>query len=99
MGFILNGLDTEDYDRQYGDRVLLQRIIGYFKPYTRQMILVAVMITLNSLAGTGTPILIARAILPQASSCSSRWAFSSLAHRPGCLTSFASEIQRESSVM
>ena len=62
MGFILDGLDTEDYDRQYGDRVLLQRIIGYFRPYTRQMILVAIMITLNSLAGTGTPILIARAI-------------------------------------
>ena len=62
MGFILDGLDTEDYDRQYGDRVLLKRIIGYFKPYTRQMILVAAMISLNSLAGTGTPILIAKAI-------------------------------------
>ncbi|MFN2187895.1 MAG: ABC transporter transmembrane domain-containing protein, partial [Candidatus Promineifilaceae bacterium] len=62
MGFILDGLDTEDYDRQYGDKVLLGRIIGYFKPYTRQMILVGLMIALNSLAGTGTPILIANAI-------------------------------------
>ena len=58
MGFILDGLDTEDYDREYGDRVLLSRIIGYFRPYTRQMILVAIMITLNSLAGTASPILI-----------------------------------------
>jgi ATP-binding cassette, subfamily B, bacterial len=62
MGFILDGLDTEDYDRQYSDRELLQRIIGYFRPYTRQMILVAIMITLNSIASIGGPILIARAI-------------------------------------
>ena len=62
MGFILDGLDTEDYDRQYNDRELLARIIGYFKPYTREMLFVAVTITLNSLAGTGSPILIARGI-------------------------------------
>jgi len=62
MGFILDGLDTEDYDRQYSDRELMRRIVNYFKPYTRQMGLVAVMITLNSVAGTGSPILIARAI-------------------------------------
>ncbi len=62
MGFILDGLDTEDYDRQYSDRELLQRIVSYFKPYTRQMALVAAMISLNSLAGTGGPILIAKGI-------------------------------------
>jgi ABC-type multidrug transport system fused ATPase/permease subunit len=62
MGFILDGLDSESYDRQYGDRELLRRIVGYFRPYTRQMILVAVMITLNSLAGTGGPILISKSL-------------------------------------
>ena len=62
MGFILDGLDTEDYDRQYGDRELIGRIISYFKPYTNKMILVGVMIALNSLAGTGGPVLIAKAI-------------------------------------
>jgi len=62
MGFILDGLDTEDYDRNYRDRDLLARIIGYFWPYRRQMILVAVAITLNSAAGSGGPILISRAI-------------------------------------
>ena len=62
MGFILGGLETEDYDRQYSDRELLERIISYFRPYTKQMILVAVMITLNSIASIGGPILIARAI-------------------------------------
>jgi ABC-type multidrug transport system fused ATPase/permease subunit len=62
MGFILDGLDSEDYDRQYGDRALLSRIVDYFRPYRNQMILVAVMIALNSLAGTGGPILISKAI-------------------------------------
>jgi ATP-binding cassette subfamily B protein len=62
LGFVLDGLDTEAYDRNYSDRQLLGRIIGYFRPYTRQMIVVAIMITLNSAAGTGGPILISEAI-------------------------------------
>jgi ABC-type multidrug transport system fused ATPase/permease subunit len=62
MGFVLDGLETEDYDRQYGDRELVRRIASYFKPYTRQMMLVAAMITLNSAAGTGGPILISKAL-------------------------------------
>jgi ATP-binding cassette, subfamily B, bacterial len=62
MGFILDGLETEAYDRNYSDAELLQRIVGYFRPYARQMVLVGVMIALNSAAGTGGPILIAKAI-------------------------------------
>jgi len=62
MGFVLDGLETEAYDRSYSDRELLGRIIGYFRPYARQMILVAIMIALNSAAGTGGPILISKAI-------------------------------------
>ena len=62
MGFILDGLDTEAYDRNYGDRELLERIVGYFRPYTRKMVVVAAMIALNSVAGTGGPILISKAL-------------------------------------
>ena len=62
MGFILDGLETEAYDRNYSDRELVSRIVGYFRPHARQMILVACMITLNSAAGTGGPILISKAI-------------------------------------
>ncbi len=62
MGFILDGLDTEAYDRDYSDRELLRRIVGYFRPYARQMGLVGLMIALNSIAGTGGPILLAKAI-------------------------------------
>ena len=62
MGFILDGLETESYDRHYSDRELLRRILSYFRPYSRQMLLVAVMLTLNSVSSTAAPILISRAV-------------------------------------
>jgi ATP-binding cassette subfamily B protein len=62
MGFILDGLDTESYDREYSDRELLRRILEYFKPHRRKVALVALMLTLNSIAGSGGPIMIANAI-------------------------------------
>ena len=62
MGFILDGLETESYDRQYSDRELLDRIASYFRPYRGRMALIAVMIALNSLMGALGPIVIARAV-------------------------------------
>jgi ABC-type multidrug transport system fused ATPase/permease subunit len=62
MGFILDGLDTEDYDRNYSDRELLNRIAGYFWPHRRRMLLVAAAVALNSAAGSGGPVLISKAI-------------------------------------
>jgi ATP-binding cassette subfamily B protein len=62
MGFILDGLDTESYDRNYSDRELMVRILGYFRPYAGKMALVALMLTLNSAASSGMPILIAKVI-------------------------------------
>ena len=62
MGFILNGLDTEAYDRSYSDRELVGRIVRYFAPHRRRMLVVGTAIALNSVAGTGGPILIANGI-------------------------------------
>src|SRR5512136_397956 len=62
MGFILDGLDTEAYDRTYRDRDLLRRIVSYFSPYRGRMFLVAAAISLNSLAATASPILISGGI-------------------------------------
>ena len=62
MGFILDGLDTETYDRNYSDRELVARIVSYFRPYGRQMAVVGLMIFMNSVAGTGGPILISKGI-------------------------------------
>jgi len=62
MGFILDGLESESYDRQYSDRDLLRRIVSYFQPHRGRMALIAVTITLNSLMGALGPIVIARAV-------------------------------------
>jgi ATP-binding cassette subfamily B protein len=60
--FILDGLDSEDYDRSYKDRELLKRIGGYFRPHRGRIALTSLMLTLNSAAGTAGPILISKAL-------------------------------------
>jgi ABC-type multidrug transport system, ATPase and permease components len=62
MGFVMDGLDAEAYDRSYGDGVLLRRILGYFRSRAKTMTLVAVMVVLQSMFDTATPILISRSI-------------------------------------
>lgn len=62
MGFILEGLDTESYDRQYSDRALLRRILAYFYPYRTQMLVVGLLIAMNSVVGTSIPVLISRSL-------------------------------------
>jgi ABC-type multidrug transport system fused ATPase/permease subunit len=62
MGFVMDGLDAEAYDRQYGDRTLLRRISSYFRPYRRLMGMVALLIVLNSVMDTVLPITIAHGL-------------------------------------
>jgi ABC-type multidrug transport system fused ATPase/permease subunit len=62
MGFILDGLETEAYDRNYSDRELLRRLLSYFAPHRRKMIGVAAAISLNSLAGAAGPVVLARGL-------------------------------------
>ena len=58
MGFIMEGLDAEDYDRTYGDKTLFVRVLAYFRPALPWMCLVAVTIVLGSVAGMLTPVLL-----------------------------------------
>ena len=62
MGFIMDGLDAETYDRKYDDRQLISRIIGYFRPQLSLMLFVAVLVVLTSLMDTAFPLLIARSL-------------------------------------
>jgi ABC-type multidrug transport system fused ATPase/permease subunit len=62
MGFVLDGLDAEAYDREYSDRELMKRILRYFRPRLRTMSLVAAMIVLNALMDAAFPFLIARGL-------------------------------------
>jgi ABC-type multidrug transport system fused ATPase/permease subunit len=62
MGFILDGLGAEAYDREYTDRQLLARILGYFRPHFRRMSFVALLLFLNSALNAALPFLIARSL-------------------------------------
>lgn len=62
MGFILEGLDAEGYDRQYDDTTLVKRIIGYFRPKMRIMGVVSGMILLNAVMDVVLPVALSRAI-------------------------------------
>ena len=62
MGFIMDGLDAEAYDRKYSDRELIRRIVSYFKPEASRMILVALAIFLTSLVNTGLPAFISASL-------------------------------------
>jgi ATP-binding cassette, subfamily B, bacterial len=62
MGFIMDGLGEEEYDRSYSDRALVRRITGYFRPQLPRMIGVAVLIVLNSAVDTTLPLLLSGGI-------------------------------------
>ncbi|MFX1326211.1 MAG: ABC transporter transmembrane domain-containing protein, partial [Promethearchaeota archaeon] len=51
------GLESEEYDRIYKDRVLVKRIIRYFSPYRRPMSFVVFLLTLSSVSSALIPIL------------------------------------------
>lgn len=62
MGFLMDGLDADSYDRSYPDRVLVRRILGYFRPRLPAMSLVAAMIVLASSMWSALPLLISRGL-------------------------------------
>jgi len=59
---IFHGLDTEAYDRQYSDRELVRRIVGYFAPHRGRTIVVATLITAIAVAGAAQPLVVARSL-------------------------------------
>jgi ABC-type multidrug transport system fused ATPase/permease subunit len=62
MGFLMDGLDAEAYDRKYTDRALVRRVLGYFWPQGGRMLIVAVMIVLQALMDISLPIFISRSL-------------------------------------
>lgn len=58
MGFIMDGLDAEGYDRSYPSHELVRRIVSYFRPRLVAMLVVAVMIVAHSLTQAAIPVLI-----------------------------------------
>ncbi len=54
------GLEAEEYDRIYPDRVLVKRILQYFELYKKNMIFVIALLTLSSISSSFVPILTSR---------------------------------------
>ena len=61
MGFFA-GLNDEKYDRQYTDRELMRRIITFFKPQTKRLVLVIVLVIVLAGIGAALPVVVARMV-------------------------------------
>ena len=61
MGF-WDGLETEGYDRQYPDRVLIRRILVYLKPHLRSIVLISTMVIISSLLSGLSPFVVSRGL-------------------------------------
>jgi ATP-binding cassette subfamily B protein len=59
---IFYGLDTEAYDRAYGDAELIRRIFGYFAPHRRRVLMIGFLITAIAVAGAAQPFVVARGV-------------------------------------
>ncbi len=61
MGFFA-GLNDEKYDRQYSDRELTRRILGFFKTKTKALVVASTLVILLSFIGVALPLLVSRMI-------------------------------------
>jgi len=62
MGFIMDGLDSEAYDRTYSDGELVRRVVGYFRPEGRRMLAVAGAVAVGSVVEAMVPVIISRGL-------------------------------------
>jgi ATP-binding cassette subfamily B protein len=61
MGFFA-GLNAEKYDRQYSDRALVRRIADYFKPQTRRLTVVTLLVFCIGAIGASLPVVVSRMV-------------------------------------
>src|SRR5262249_41251351 len=61
MGFFA-GLNDEKYDRQYTDRVLVNRMVNYFNTQTGRLISASIFIIALAIIGAALPIIVSRMV-------------------------------------
>ena len=61
MGFF-SGLNDEKYDRQYTDRELTRRIVGYFKPQAKRFTIVTGLVVVIAGIGAALPVVVSRMV-------------------------------------
>ncbi len=54
---MFGGLDADKYDRQYEDKALIKRLIQYFLPYRRTVIMLIVLVVTFSVTGAIIPVI------------------------------------------
>jgi ATP-binding cassette subfamily B protein len=62
MGFLMDGLDAEAYDKTYRDSELGRRVCGYFRPEARRMLLISLAVLASALAETALPVYASRSL-------------------------------------
>lgn len=62
MGFFMDGLDAEAYDRTYKDSQLIKRILSYFRPRLPLMLGVTVLVLVNTGLESAFPLLVSYGI-------------------------------------
>src|SRR5690606_3142676 len=62
MGFIMDGLAAEAYDREYSDVQLLRRIVAYFRPYAGAMLAAGLAVFMVASLDALLPIIVSVAI-------------------------------------
>ena len=73
MAAVMRGLEAEAYDRQYKDKELLQRILNYFRPHRRKVIIVTVCVFLMALAGAALPLIVSNSVGIMADGGNDQW--------------------------
>ena len=58
----MDGLESDSYDRTYGDLTLVRRVLAYFRPHWRTMLAVAAAVALDSGVSAGVPLLVSRGL-------------------------------------
>lgn len=59
---LFHGLEREAYDREYSDRELLRRIVGYFAPHTKRVLIIALVIIAIAFVGAEQLFIISRGL-------------------------------------
>jgi ATP-binding cassette subfamily B protein len=57
-----SGLDTETYDRKYSDRDLLRRMLEYFRPHIRAIIIITLLVLITAIIQALNPVIIGRGV-------------------------------------
>lgn len=62
MAHLLDGIESDDYDRRYSDRELARRITPYFRGKGRMVAFVTAAVVIAAIAGSAVPVLLAHTV-------------------------------------